>query len=105
MKVPVFVAAAACLLIAGVAFAEDMPTSMTSCAICHKLDEKAMGPSFKDIAGKYKSDADGASKIQKAIKEGSKGAWGENSMMAPMAAVSDDDAKAIATWILSQAGE
>lgn len=104
MKVPVFVAAAACLLIAGAAFAEDMPSSMTSCGICHKLDAKAMGPSYKAIAGKYKSDAEGAKKIQESIKNGSQKAWGENSIMPPQTAAAND-AEAIAKWILSQAGE
>lgn len=105
MKAPIFVAAAACLLVAGTAFASQELFTKNNCALCHKPDVKAMGPSLKDIAAKYKDDADGAKKIQEAIKNGSKGAWGENSMMVPQAAVSDDDAKAIATWMMSLAGE
>jgi cytochrome c len=105
MKAPIFVAAAACLLVAGTAFASEELFNKNNCALCHKPDAKAMGPSLKDMAGKYKDDADGAKKIQDAIKNGSKGAWGENSMMVPQAAVSDDDAKAIAAWIMSLAGE
>ena len=105
MKVAVFAVAAACLLVSGAAFASEELATKNNCTMCHKMDTKGVGPSMKDIAGKLKGDADGAKKIEDVIKNGSKGAWGENSMMAPQAAVSADDAKAIATWILSLAGD
>lgn len=103
MKVTVFAVAAACLLVSGTAFASEELATKNNCIMCHKVAEKGVGPSMTDIAGKYKDDAEGAAKIEKAIKEGSQKAWGENSMMAPQAAVSADDAKAITTWILSLA--
>jgi cytochrome c551/c552 len=104
MKTAVLVAAAAaCLLVSGTAFADQDVFAKNNCTLCHKPDTKGVGPSVQDIVGKFKDDADGAKKIEDVIKNGSKGAWGENSMMAPQAAVSADDAKAIAEWIMSSA--
>lgn len=104
MKVAVLGFAVACLLVSGSAFASEEVAKKNNCLTCHQIDKKGMGPSMKEIGAKYKADADGAKKIETAIKEGSKDAWGKMPM-APQASVSADDAKAIATWILSLAGE
>lgn len=104
MKVAVLGFAVACLLVSGSAFASEELAKKNNCMGCHQLDKKGMGPSMKDIAGKYKADAEGAKKIASAIANGSKDAWGTM----PMAAqknVSEADAKAIAEWIITLAAE
>jgi cytochrome c len=104
MKVAVIGFAVACLLVSGSAFASEELAKKNNCMGCHQLDKKAMGPSMKDIADKYKADAEGAKKIETAITKGSKDAWG-TMPMAAQANVSEADAKAIATWIMSLAAE
>lgn len=101
MKVAMIGFAVACLLVSGAAFASEDLAKKNNCTLCHQLDKKGVGPALKEIAAKYKSDAEGAKKIEGVIKDGSKGAWGENSAMAAQAQVSEADANALAKWILS----
>ncbi len=73
-----------------------------NCKSCHIYGNGKVGPLFKQIAQKYKNDADAEAKIIDAIKHGSKGKW---KFVAPMKAypkVTDKQLKAIAKWILEQ---
>ena len=73
--IPVIVATAS-LIMAGSALAADMPAAgKAKCGACHALDKKGMGPSFMDIAGKYKGDKDAVSKIDASITKGGKFGW------------------------------
>jgi cytochrome c len=105
MKYALLGCAVACLLVSGSAFASEEVAKKNNCLTCHQLDKAGMGPSMKDIGTKYAADKEGENKIVTAIKDGSKNVTGEGKMMAPQASVSADDAKAIATWILSLAAE
>jgi cytochrome c551/c552/cytochrome c553 len=70
-----------------------------NCLSCHGLKNKILGPSFNEVAAKYKSD-DGASvALVIKIKEGTSGSWG-NLAMPPQASVSDVDVKKLVNWIL-----
>src|SRR5262245_14416115 len=53
-----------------------------SCTMCHKLDGKSGGPSWKEIAGEYGKDADAPGLIASRIKNGSVKIWGPNPMPA-----------------------
>ena len=57
---------------AGTAFAagEADLAQKSGCMTCHALDTKKMGPSFKDVAAKYKGKADAEGKIVKALDTG-----------------------------------
>jgi cytochrome c len=69
------------------------------CGTCHKLDEKLVGPSFRDIAAKYPmNDATIDSLSEKVIKGGA-GNWGQVPMT-PHASLPKEDAKAIVKYIL-----
>ncbi len=105
MKVAVLGFAVACLLVSGSAFASEELAKKNNCLTCHQIDKAGMGPSMKDVGTKYKADAEGEQKIVTVIQKGSKDVTGPGKMMAPQASVSEADAKAIATWILSLAGE
>ena len=70
------------------------------CLTCHAVDKKMMGPSFKDIAAKYKGQADAPAKLAVKVKKGGTGVWGKVPMP-PNASVSDDDIKTLVSWILS----
>jgi cytochrome c len=91
--------AAAC---ASPASAADGPAmaKASQCTVCHATENRQVGPSFKEIAAKYKGDAKAADKLAASIKGGSSGKWGAVPMP-PNGAVSDADAQALAAWILS----
>ena len=72
-----------------------------SCTVCHKLDAKSAGPSYKQMAGEYAGDGDAPALLAERIKKGSAKVWGP----APMPAfgkLSDADVAAIVKWILSR---
>ena len=54
-----------------VAAAEALAKS-SSCTKCHSVDKKKDGPSFKEIAGKYKGKADAEATLTKQITTGPK---------------------------------
>jgi cytochrome c len=77
---------------AGIAHAQDGAAlaQKSGCMTCHAVDTKKMGPSFKDVAAKFKgkSDADVVAAIKASKPHASTKA-------------SDDDLKALGKWILS----
>lgn len=70
------------------------------CYSCHAAAEKIVGPSFKDIAAKYKEDKDAVASLAQSIQYGSKGKWGRIPMP-PHAALSGSDLKALGGWVLA----
>jgi cytochrome c len=72
-----------------------------ACLACHAVDKKLVGPSYKDIAAKYRSDGGAEAKLADKVKKGSQGTWGQVPMP-PNAAVPDGDVRALVKWILSQ---
>ena len=70
-----------------------------NCMGCHATDRKLVGPSFKDVAGKYAGTKGADAKLAAKITEGSSGAWG--SMAMPPNAVTAQEALALARWVLA----
>lgn len=70
------------------------------CLACHDVDTKIVGPSFKEIAGKYKGEKEAPAQLATSVVKGSKGKWGAIEM--PPNQVSEADAKKLVDWILSQ---
>lgn len=73
------------------------------CMTCHKLEGKLVGPAYKDVAAKYRDDPEALDKLTAKVRNGGKGAWGQIPMP-PNKKISDDDLKAVVTWILGQGG-
>lgn len=71
-----------------------------ACLTCHAMDKKVVGPSFKDIAEKYKAEKDGDKKLAARIRAGSSGVWGQIPMPAN-AAVNEAEALILAKWSLN----
>jgi len=69
-----------------------------ACIGCHAMDGKLVGPSFKDVAGKYKDRADAVNYLAGKIKGGGQGVWG--SMPMPPQALSDAEAAQLAQWLV-----
>jgi cytochrome c len=73
------------------------------CALCHALDKKGVGPSYKDIAAKRKAEPEAAKLLASRVRAGSKGEWGKVPMVAvPPSRISDADLAAVVAWILKQ---
>ncbi len=100
MKAIVIAAAAVLVMTAGVASADEALAKKSACMSCHQVAKKVVGPSFQDVAKKYKGDAKAADHIVGVIKKGGKGVWGPVPMP-PHPQVSDADAKKLADWVLS----
>lgn len=81
--------------------ASDELAKKHACFACHTLDKKMVGPSYKDVAAKYRSDKDAAKKLAAKVKNGSQGVWG-TVPMPPNSAVPDGDINTLVKWILSQ---
>ena len=100
MKAIVIAAAAVLAMGAGVASADQALAQKSACMSCHQLAKKVVGPSYQDVAKKYKGDAKASEHLVGVIKKGGKGVWGPVPMP-PHPQVSDADAKKLADWVLS----
>jgi cytochrome c len=72
----------------------------SGCLACHTVDKKLVGPSYKEIADKYRKDKAAEAGLVKKVKAGGKGVWGDIPMP-PNAHVKDADIQAMVRWILS----
>ena len=72
-----------------------------SCTACHGMDNKIVGPGFREIANKYAGRADAQAYLSSKIKDGGQGVWGTIPM--PSQGLSDNDANALATWLAAGA--
>jgi cytochrome c len=89
------------LMLAGAVQADEKLAQSNGCMTCHQLDKKVLGPSYKDVAAKYRGNAGAEAAMVKKVKEGGKGVWGDM-IMPPNAHVKDADIQAIVKWILAQ---
>lgn len=88
------------LLVSFQAFADQATAQNSGCLGCHKADAKLVGPSFKDISGKYAGQAGIVDKLAATVKAGSPGGnWGSVPMPASPAPI--DDVKKVITWMLT----
>jgi cytochrome c len=71
-----------------------------ACTACHATDSKVVGPSFREVGTKYQARSDAEAYLAKKIKEGGQGAWGGVPMPA-QPGLKEDEAKALARWILA----
>jgi cytochrome c len=70
------------------------------CAACHSIDKKIVGPAYNEVAAKYKGDKNAQAALEKKVKEGGAGVWGQIPMP-PNPQVPANDVKDLVTWILS----
>ncbi|SAK44819.1 cytochrome c family protein [Caballeronia temeraria] len=73
-----------------------------ACMGCHAVDRKLVGPSFQQIAEKYKGDAQANAKLATKVKNGGAGLWGSIPMPSHPK-MNDADIKAVVSWILAGA--
>lgn len=71
----------------------------SDCGTCHKVDDKLVGPSFREIAARYEMNDATIDSLAGKIIHGGAGNWGQ----VPMTAHPDmpeEDAKAIVKYIM-----
>jgi cytochrome c len=95
--------AAAGLMAAGSAMAVDMPdlAKKSNCTSCHTIEKKLVGPAWRDIAKKYKGQADAAAKLEAKVAKGGAGVWGTMPMPPNAPKVSAADIKTLVEFALS----
>lgn len=89
----------------GGVFAQAKPDPQTlmkkyNCHTCHEINKKLVGPSYKEVASKYKKDKNAELFLPTRIIKGTQGRWGQVPMP-PNTQVPEQDAKILAKWILS----
>jgi cytochrome c len=92
--------AAAGVVMAGQAQADEALAKAKNCMSCHAIDKKLVGPAYKEVAAKYKGDAKAPAMLAAKVKAGGKGTWGQIPM--PPNNVTEDEAKKLVAWVLSQ---
>ena len=71
------------------------------CLTCHNVSLKIVGPSYKEIADKYRNDASAKTKVEEQIHKGGSGKWGPV-IMPPFPQVTEAETKALTEWVLGQ---
>ncbi|WP_411190457.1 c-type cytochrome [Paraburkholderia sp. B3] len=73
-----------------------------ACMGCHAVDRKLVGPSFQQIAARYKGDPAAQGKLEKKVRDGGAGVWGAIPMPSHpgMSAV---DIHTVVGWVLAGA--
>lgn len=72
-----------------------------ACTACHGVENRIVGPSFKEIASKYAGRADAEAYLASKIKGGGQGVWGTIAM--PAQSLPDNEARALAAWLAAGA--
>ena len=89
------------LFVAGNAQADQALAQAKGCMACHQVAVKVVGPAYKDVAAKYKDQADAADVLAAKVKAGGVGTWGQIPMP-PQPTLSDDEVKTLVAWVLAQ---
>ncbi len=85
----------------GAAHADETLAKKNACTACHAVDDKVLGPSFKEVARKYTGKTSEEA-LAASIKKGGVGTWGQVPMP-PQAQLTDAESKTLARWILAMA--
>jgi cytochrome c len=94
------------LLLAGVLLAMPVladPAELAQqkgCMACHQVAVKVLGPAYQEVAAKYKDDVEAVEMLIGKVKGGGVGTWGQIPM--PANNVTDDEARQLVEWVLSQ---
>lgn len=102
MKLAFVSLAGAALLAAGVAHAQSADDLLKKhgCTACHSFDKKIVGPSYNDVAAKYKGNAKAPAMLAEKVKKGGAGVWGQVPMP-PNPQVPDADIKTMVNYVLA----
>ncbi len=83
------------------AWADNTLLVKNNCLACHNVNQTVVGPSFKDVANRYRGQKfEAADRLAKKIRAGGSGVWG-NMPMPAHPQISESDAKKLAVYILN----
>ncbi|QLG89093.1 c-type cytochrome [Chitinibacter bivalviorum] len=72
-----------------------------NCLACHSVDQKIVGPAYKDVAKRYKGQKDAETMLMAEVRKGLPGGkWGNIPM--PAQQIDDKDLRVIIRWVLAQ---
>ncbi len=94
-----FALACGSLVTMGNALAVDELHKKYGCTACHLDDKQLVGPAYKDVAAKYKTDKDAVKKLSEKVRKGGMGVWGQIPMP-PNAAPTDPELKTMVEAVL-----
>lgn len=96
----IWIAVAALVAFGAQASPLDDAMTKAGCMACHAKDRKVVGPSFKDVAAKYKGQ-DVVAKLMEKVRKGGAGVYGPIPMAPnPPEKINDADLKAAIEMIL-----
>jgi cytochrome c len=73
-----------------------------ACLACHSVERKLVGPSFREIADRYRGDAGAGEALALKVRNGGQGAWGTVPMPANPQ-LKEEDLRSLVKWILGGA--
>lgn len=71
----------------------------SDCLNCHKIDDKVLGPSYREVANKYESNDSTIKQLARKVIKGGQGVWGEIPMT-PHPQISEADAEQMVKYIM-----
>lgn len=92
ITLPMILAASFAFAAAGTANAQEALAKSSGCLNCHAVDAKKVGPSFKEVAAKYKGKADAEATLVTKLTSG-KGH--------PPVKSSPEEVKGMVKWVLA----
>jgi S-disulfanyl-L-cysteine oxidoreductase SoxD len=72
------------------------------CMACHGVENRIVGPGFKDIVAKHRDRSDAAVYLAERIRKGGSGVWGAIPMP-PQGQLTDGELESVVKWLLSGA--
>ena len=72
----------------------------SDCLTCHKVEEKLVGPAYREIAAKYPNNQATIDTLASRVINGASGHWG-NMVMTPHPQISKEDAQTMVKYIMS----
>ena len=74
--------------------------AQSDCLTCHKVEDKLVGPAYREIANKYPNNAATIDTLASKIIKGGAGNWGQVPMT-PHPGISEADAQTMAKYVMS----
>lgn len=80
--------------------ADEEQMTRYGCWSCHRVNEKLIGPAFRDVAAKYRNRTDTGEYLFQKIREGGEGVWGDIPMIAnTVEKIPDEELQTLIAWI------
>jgi cytochrome c len=71
------------------------------CLGCHNIERSEVGPAWREVAKKYRSESNASKQLSASILYGSMGHWGDRVMRGNAKRVSKEEAQTLANFILA----